>query len=138
MLSRSGAIAIELQPMPEPLIEPVQVALTPMTANPQDYRLHHKTSDRSVYAAPDINGAAHPIFHDAEGYLTEGAIWNIFVERDGKLLTPPLTRGVLPGILRGQLLDSGDAIEADLQAGDLDSGLYIGNSLRGLVKAELA
>ena len=29
-------------------------------------------------------------------------------------------------------------IEADLQAGDLDSGLYVGNSLRGLVKAELA
>ncbi len=138
MLSRSGAIAIELQPMPEPLIEPVQVKLVPMSAHPQDYRLHHKTSDRSVYAAPGLNGSAQPIFHDPDGYLTEGAIWSIFVERDGKLLTPPLSRGVLPGILRGQLLASGDAIEADLQAGDLDSGLYIGNSLRGLVKAKLA
>ncbi|QTD57166.1 aminodeoxychorismate synthase component I [Parasphingorhabdus cellanae] len=138
MLSRSGAIAIELQPMPEPLSEPVSVRLVPMSAHPQDYRLHHKTSDRSVYAVPGLNGRDHPIFHDSQGYLTEGAIWSIFVERDGKLLTPPLGRGVLPGILRGQLLESGDAIEADLQAGDLDSGLYIGNSLRGLVKAELA
>ncbi len=137
MLSRSGAIAIELQPMPQPMTEPVQVALTPMTANPQDYRLHHKTSDRSVYAAPDIDSKAHPLFHDADGYLTEGAIWTLFVERDGKLLTPPLMRGVLPGILRGQLIASGDAIEADLQAGDLDSGFYLGNSLRGLVKAKL-
>lgn len=137
MLSRSGAIAIELQPMPEALTEPVKVELVLMSANAQDYRLHHKTSDRSVYAAPGLNGAAHPIFHDPDGYLTEGAIWSIFVERDGKLLTPPLTRGVLPGILRGQLLASGDAVEADLQAGDLDSGLYIGNSLRGLVKATL-
>lgn len=138
MLSRSGAIAIELQPMPEPLDEPVQVKLVPMSAHPQDYRLHHKTSDRSVYAAPGLNGSAHPIFHDPDGYLTEGAIWSLFVERDGQLLTPPLSRGLLPGILRGQLIASGDAVEADLQAKDLDSGLYIGNSLRGLVKAKLA
>lgn len=138
MLSRSGAIAIELQPMPKPLDEPVMVKLAPMQANPQDYRLHHKTSDRTVYTAPDLGGDAHPIFHDSDGYLTEGAIWNIFVERDGKLLTPPLARGLLPGILRGELLESGDAIEADLQAGDLDSGLYVGNSLRGLMKAKLA
>ncbi|WP_337658652.1 aminodeoxychorismate synthase component I [Sphingorhabdus sp. Alg231-15] len=137
MLSRSGAIAIELQPMPEALSEPVPIQLVPMTADPQDYRLHHKTSDRSLYAAPGVDGAAHPIFHDVEGYLTEGAIWNLFVECDGKLLTPPLSRGLLPGILRAELLASGDAIEADLQAGDLDSGLYVGNSLRGLVKAKL-
>ncbi|GAA0488246.1 aminodeoxychorismate synthase component I [Parasphingorhabdus litoris] len=138
MLSRSGAIAIELRAMPDPLTEPVPVRLAPMTAHPQDYRLHHKTSDRSVYAAPDIDSATHPLFHDSDGYLTEGAIWNIFVKRDGKLLTPPLSRGLLPGILRRELLESGEAIEADLQAGDLDSGLYVGNSLRGLVKAELA
>ncbi len=138
MLSKSGAIAIELQSMPEPLIEPVKVKLVPMVADPQDYRLHHKTSDRSVYAVPGLNGEAHPIFHDAQGYLTEGAIWNIFVERDGKLLTPPLSRGVLPGILRRELLESGKAVEADLQAGDLDSGFYLGNSLRGLMKAELS
>ncbi len=136
MLSRSGAIAIELQPMPEALTEPVPVQLVPMKASPQDYRLHHKTSDRSVYAMPILNGTAHPVFHDAEGYLTEGAIWNLFVERDGKLLTPPLSRGLLPGVLRAELLASGEAIEADLKAGDLDSGLYVGNSLRGLVKAK--
>lgn len=138
MLSRSGAIAIELQPMPAPITEPVKVALTPMLADPMDYRLHHKTSDRSIYDAPDIEGGVHPLFHDSEGYLTEGAIWNIFVERDGKLLTPPRSRGVLPGILRGELIASGDAVEADLRAGDLTGGLYVGNSLRGLMKARLA
>lgn len=138
MLSKSGAIAIELQPMPAPLTEPAPAKLVPMMADSKDYRLHHKTSDRSVYAAPGLDGSAHPVFHDAQGYLTEGAIWSIFVERDGKLLTPPLSRGVLPGILRRDLLESGKAVEADLQAGDLDSGFYLGNSLRGLVKAELS
>ncbi|MEW4468221.1 aminodeoxychorismate synthase component I [Parasphingorhabdus sp. JC815] len=137
MLARSGAIAIELQPMPEPLAEPVKMMLTPMLANSMDYRLRHKTSDRSIYDAPAIQGKAHPLFHDPDGYLTEGAIWNIFVERGGKLLTPPLSRGVLPGILRAELLTNGDAVESDLQAGDIDSNLYVGNSLRGLLKARL-
>ncbi|HEY9090886.1 aminodeoxychorismate synthase component I [Parasphingorhabdus sp.] len=137
MLARSGAIAIELQPMPAPLTEPVKVKLTPMLADPLDYRLRHKTSDRTIYHAPDIQADAHPLFHDPEGYLTEGAIWNIFVERAGKLLTPPLSRGVLPGILRAELLASGKAVESDLRAGDLNSGLYVGNSLRGLMKARL-
>ncbi|MEP3224825.1 MAG: aminodeoxychorismate synthase component I [Parasphingorhabdus sp.] len=137
MLSRSGAIAIELQPLPQPLDEPVPVQLVPMTANAQDYRLHHKTSDRSIYAAPDIDNASHPIFYDAGGYLTEGAIWNIFVERNGKLLTPPLSRGLLPGVLRRELLESGKAMEADLQAEDLNGGFYVGNSSRGLLRAKL-
>ncbi|MEH6758495.1 MAG: aminodeoxychorismate synthase component I [Parasphingorhabdus sp.] len=137
MLAKSGAIAIELQPMPAPLAEPVTVNVVPMMADPKDYRLHHKTSDRSIYDAPDLHGDIYPVFHDADGYLTEGAIWNIFVERGDKLLTPPLSRGVLPGILRSELLASGKAVEADLQVGDLDGGLYVGNSLRGLLKAQL-
>ncbi|MEP6340256.1 aminotransferase class IV [Parasphingorhabdus sp.] len=53
------------------------------------------------------------------------------------MLTPPLTRGVLPGVLRAELLENGDAVEADLTAADLDSGLWVGNSLRGLIKAQL-
>jgi len=127
MLAKSGAVAIELRPMPEPLDQPVKVKLVPMTADAQDYRLHHKTSDRSIY---DV------VFVDAEGYVTEGAIWNIFVERDGKLLTPPLSRGLLPGILRAELLESGKAVEADLKADDLKDGFLLGNSVRGLVRAE--
>lgn len=135
MLSKSGALAIELQPMPEPLPEPVKCKLVPMQANKADYRLHHKTSDRRVYEVDGLEDREHPIFIDADGFVTEGAIWNVFVERDGKLLTPPLARGVLPGVLRAELLESGEAVEADLTAADLDSGLLVGNSLRGLIKA---
>ena len=80
----------------------------------------------------------HPLFVDGDGYLTEGAIWNIFVERDGKLLTPPLARGVLPGVLRAELLASGQAVEGDLRAEDLADGFLLGNSVRGLVGGTLA
>ena len=53
------------------------------------------------------------------------------------LLTPPLARGLLPGVLRGRLLDEGHAREADLRAEDLAAGFLIGNALRGLIRARL-
>ncbi len=46
------------------------------------------------------------------GFLTEGSFTSLFVERGGRLLTPPLARGLLPGILRARLIDEGRAEEA--------------------------
>jgi len=142
MLAKSGAIAIELKPLPAPLAEPIKCQLVPMQTDAQDYRLHHKTSDRRVYEVEGLGDgmgeAIHPIFVDPDGFVTEGAIWNIFVERDGVLLTPKLTRGVLPGVLRAELLDSGQAVEADVRAEDLADGFMVGNSVRGLVRGKLA
>ena len=106
-----------------------------MQADKADFRLHHKTSDRRVYQVEALGEGVHPIFVDGEGFVTEGAIWNVFVERDGVLLTPPLARGVLPGVLRAELLESGQAVEADLRAEDLAGGFFVGNSVRGLVGA---
>ncbi|MEP0728998.1 MAG: aminodeoxychorismate synthase component I, partial [Parasphingorhabdus sp.] len=130
MLAQSGALAIEVKPLPAPIDGPVPCQLVPMKADPQDFRLHNKTSDRRVYQVATEDGAqgegVHPIFVDSEGFITEGAIWNIFVERDGKLLTPPLARGVLPGVLRAELLESGQAVEADLRAADLAGGFLVG------------
>lgn len=142
MLAQSGALAIEVKPLPAPIDGTVPCQLVPMQADPQDFRLHNKTSDRRVYEVAKKDGGlaegVHPIFVDAEGFVTEGAIWNIFVERDGKLLTPKLTRGLLPGVLRAELLESGQAIEADLRAEDLADGFFVGNSVRGLVGAEVS
>ncbi len=137
-LAKSGVLAIELKPMPKPLDGPVQCQLVPMQADPQDFRLHHKTSDRRIYAVDGLADGVHPVFVDADGFVTEGAIWNVFVERDDKLLTPPLVRGVLPGVLRAELLESGQAVEADLRAEDLAGGFFVGNSVRGLVGGEIA
>ena len=137
-LSRRGCMAIELSPLPEPPDEPVQVALAPLPVSPQDFRLRHKTSDRAFYEeARAASGAFELVFINPEGFLTEGSFTNVFVERDGVLLTPPLGRGLLPGILRGRLLDEGRAKEADLTEADLAGGFLIGNSLRGLVRARL-
>src|SRR3981189_999866 len=47
-----------------------------------------------------INGYSEGIALDATGYVSEGSGENIFVVRDGKILTPPLGASVLPGITR--------------------------------------
>ena len=79
------------------------------------------------------------LFRGADGRLTEGSFTNVFVEgADGRLRTPPLDRGLLPGILRARLIDEGKAIEADLRPADLAASFFLGNSLRGLISAKLA
>ncbi|WP_129791637.1 aminodeoxychorismate synthase component I [Sphingosinicella sp. CPCC 101087] len=138
MLSRSGAMAIELRPIPEPPAEPVPVALAPLPVRAEDFRLAHKTSDRAFHdEARAAAGTFEIVYRDPDGFLTEGSFTSLFVERDGRLLTPPLARGLLPGILRERLIEEGSAEEADLREQDLAGGFLIGNSVRGLIRAVL-
>ena len=77
------------------------------------------------------------LFVREDGLVTEGCVTNIFVERDGVLLTPPATLGLLPGVLRQNLLEEGKAREAELTITDLEDGFFLGNALRHMVRAEL-
>jgi para-aminobenzoate synthetase/4-amino-4-deoxychorismate lyase len=137
-LSRFGRIALEGRPL-SPLDEDqVAVSLLPLPVDAADFRLRHKTSDRAFYdEARRASGCAEVLFHDKEGFVTEGSFTNVFVEREGMLLTPPLRRGLLPGILRACLIEGGEAMEADLTAADLADGFYVGNAVRGLKRAIL-
>lgn len=139
LLSARGGIAIEIADLPLMSAGPVTVGLAPLPVANHDFRLRHKTTDRAFYdAARQASGQFDVLFFDADGFLTEGSFTNIFIERDGRLLTPPATRGLLPGILRADLLAQGRAVEADLRAEDLKNGFFLGNSLRGLMAAHLA
>ncbi len=133
LLSPEGRIAIGTAPMPEVAVDPVTVALARRQVAPRDFRLAHKTTDRRPW--PRVAGAWETVYVDADGYLTEGSFTSIFVARDGMLLTPPLARGILPGVLRAELIASGRAVEADLRPDDLSDGFFLGNALRGLVSA---
>ena len=138
LLSPSGAMAIELSPRPEPPGQPVPVAIVPAPMSPTDDRRRHQTSDRSAYdAARAAAGTFEILLRDPAGYLTEGSFTNLFVERDGLMLTPPLSRGLRPGVLRARLLDEGGAREADLAEADLSGGFLIGSSALGLLRATL-
>lgn len=138
-LAPSGALAVEVSPLPRLAELPVPVAVRPAPMAPDDFRLTHKTSLRADYdEARRESGAAEVVFVDEPGFVTEGSWSNIFVERDGQLLTPPLALGLLPGVLRAELIDKGRAVESHLRLADLESGFFIGNSLRGLIPARLA
>ena len=139
--ARSGAYSLELGPLPETLDRPLRCAVLPLPVDPGDWRLRHKSSDRSFYeaglAAAQAAGADEALFIRDDGLLTEGCFTNLFVERDGRLLTPPARLGLLPGVLRRSLIDEGRAVEAELSLSDLKDGFLIGNALRGLIPAVL-
>ncbi|MGA1799674.1 aminodeoxychorismate synthase component I [Sphingomonas sp. 4RDLI-65] len=138
LLSPTGAVAIEAAPLPQ---SPAQatVAIVPLPVAPTDFRLRHKTSARGFYDdARKAAGTFEVVFEDADGFLTEGSFSNLFVPRGAGLVTPPLRNGLLPGILRAELLESGRATEAPLTRADLASGFFVGNAVRGLVPAIVA
>lgn len=104
--------------------------------------LFHKTTRRELYDREwqhyaETAGADEVLYLNERGELAEGSRTNIFIERDGKLLTPALSSGLLPGVLRRDLLASGRAEEAVLTLEDLTraDAVYVGNSVRGLVRA---
>ncbi len=140
LLAQSGAIAVEVAPMPAVLDRPLQVAIVPLPVATSDFRLRHKTSDRGFYDAARIAaGTDEVVFVRPDGRLTEGSFTSLFVASpDGKLRTPPLDAGLLPGVLRSQLIDSTRAFETDLSPGDLGGQFFVGNALRGLMPAVVA
>lgn len=137
-LSPAGAVAIEVSPVPAFAEVPVPVRIAALGVPADDFRLRHKTSARDFYDEARVDsGAPEVAFVNAEGFVTEGSMTNIFVERDGKLLTPPADLGLLPGVLRAELIERGQAVESHLRAADLEGGFFIGNAVRGLVPAQL-
>lgn len=109
-----------------------------------DKWLYHKTTQRPHYALAYMEAArtgySDVLFFNERGELTEGAISNVFLERDGKLLTPPIACGVLPGIYRRHLLETqAHTEERVLFAEDLKSAdaVYLCNAVRGLRRVEI-
>ncbi len=141
LTARSGAIALETAPLPAPFERTVPAIALPHPLDPSDWRLAHKTSDRSFYedaveAARSV-GALEAILVREDGLVTEGGWTSVFVERDGVLLTPPTSLGLLPGVLRAFLIEKGQAKEAELTLDDLAYGFQLGNAVRGLFAAKL-
>lgn len=112
-------------------------AISPEPTDSGDILLRHKTSWRDLYESEVKRlGTDEVIFVNERGELAEGARSNIFIPRDGLLLTPPLEAGVLDGRLRAELVAQGKAREARLMPDDLKGEIYFGNSLRGLIPAK--
>jgi para-aminobenzoate synthetase/4-amino-4-deoxychorismate lyase len=82
-------------------------------------------------------GCDEVVYLNERGEVAEASGANVFARVRGQLLTPPLSSGALPGCLRRDLLERGECREATLMPSDLETAetVYIGNSLRGLIRA---
>jgi para-aminobenzoate synthetase / 4-amino-4-deoxychorismate lyase len=126
-----------------PIAEPVRLALADRpiaTRGPGAEFLAHKTTRREAYAFDKPSDVFDVILWNEAGELTECSFGNLAVQLDGRWLTPPLDSGLLPGVLRAELLAQGRIKEARLTRDDLAraEGLAFFNSLRGWLVAELA
>ncbi len=140
--SQRGSLSIHVSALPASSDQPWRIGITQLPVAAEDFRLRHKITDRAFYddARRQSLGCDEVLFVDSDGYLTEGSITSLFVRRDvqqdGIWITPPLARGLLPSVLRAEMIANGSAIEGDLTVGDLANGFCVGNSLRGLLPAK--
>ncbi len=126
-------------------IEPVAanavwtVAIAERRFDSGDPLLRHKTTRRELYETELARANADEVlFLNERDEVCEGARANVFLAREGVLLTPPLSSGLLPGTLRAHLLREGRAREAVLRLAEFEGAeFYMGNSVRGLVRGAL-
>jgi para-aminobenzoate synthetase/4-amino-4-deoxychorismate lyase len=78
------------------------------------------------------------LFQNRLGYLTESTRYNVVYQQNGKLYTPPIRDGLIPGIYREYLIESGKVVEKSLLIEELYKieKLFLCNSVRGMVIAE--
>ncbi|HEU4634792.1 MAG TPA: aminodeoxychorismate synthase component I [Edaphobacter sp.] len=138
LLDATGGIALTHTEF-TPDAAPLRIRISPHRTQSDDPLLRHKTTLRELYdreyAQARADGFDEVLFLNERDELTEGAISSLFITAEGRLLTPPLASGVLPGILRRHILATrSEAKEAILTLQDLQGAqtIFLGNSLRGL------
>ncbi len=140
LLERSGAVKVTHAPVEEQagtgriMVSSIRVASS-------DRFLRHKTTCRQLYDRQYEQalrrGYEEVLFLNERGEVTEGAISNVFIEKESQWFTPPVACGLLPGTYRRHLLETkAAAAERTLHLGDLASAdaVYTCNAVRGCRK----
>lgn len=133
------------------------IYLRPLSAIPEPVQLHLNT-DSPIQSASLLSGhkthnymenmlllerAKAAGFYDClrvdgGGYLAETTIGNLFFVKGGKFCTPSLKHGILPGVIRGELLQLVEVEEGSYTADDLLSAeaIFMTNSGCGILPVE--
>jgi para-aminobenzoate synthetase/4-amino-4-deoxychorismate lyase len=143
LLARSGTISISSTPL-KLARNPALLRISATRVNSQDVFLRHKTTRRSMYDSAlqeaQASGCDDMLFLNLQNHVTECAIHNVMIAKNGRFITPPLECGLLPGVYRQHLLVTHPEIEVaaitleDLLAAD---HIFIFNSVRGLRRAQI-
>ncbi len=139
LLSRSGAISMTSTPIATGRT-PASILIAGERTHSTDVFLRHKTTQRPLYdrayADAQRRGFDDVVFMNERDEVTECAIHNLMVERDGVLVTPAVSCGLLPGVFRQHLMESRPEIcEGILTLEDVLAAdkIFIFNSVRGLI-----
>jgi para-aminobenzoate synthetase/4-amino-4-deoxychorismate lyase len=141
LLSPDGALQIASEILPEKSAHPtpLRVTLWPNRVNTLDPMLFHKTTHRPIYleafVAARQSGFDEILFLNDRGEVTEASNHNIFIERAGRLFTPPVECGLIPGVHRQLILQTHPgAAQRRLTLDDLRNAdaIYLSNAVRGL------
>lgn len=134
-LSKSGEMELSRQILSPLSPSFCKAKLCLQEADLQQAFTYFKTTHR-----PHLSlGEQEIIYHNAAGELLETSIGNIVLKIAGKLYTPPTSLGILPGIYRQHLLETGQVEEKVLTVPDLDQAetIYGCNAVRGLYELEV-
>ena len=120
-----------------------RVAISPHRLRADDPWLSVKTTHRALYDVTRRNLPAHLdeiIFANERDEVCEGTITNLFFDFGNGLVTPPLASGVLPGVLRAEMLAQGECREAVVTLANLEraNAIWAGNSVRGIIRCALS
>jgi 4-amino-4-deoxychorismate lyase len=139
-LDSTGVVEVTAAPH-TPAKGPWRVGLAKARLESGDPWLTVKTTRRAVYddARAMLAGLDEAVFLNERGEVGDGTITTVFFDQGEGLRTPPLSCGLLPGVLRAEMLALGLCREEVLRGEDLGQvRLWVGNSLRGMIEAEWA
>lgn len=139
-LAKDGELTLACSSLPTGRAK--QLKLSSVRVNSQDIFVHHKTTNRDPYerARLECDEVTDVILMNEREEITETTVMNIAVFRNGRWTTPQESCGLLPGVLRQELLARGEIVEGVIPAVQLELGEIIRcfNALRGLFDAVLA
>jgi len=119
--------------------EPITLAISPWRANERSPIVGHKRigfqENLLALAEARTCGADEALLLNSVGHLAEGSISNIFLIKDGRVMTPAPECGLLPGIMRDLVLEACDVEEGAYDLDDLHAAdeIFCTNSLRGIM-----
>jgi para-aminobenzoate synthetase/4-amino-4-deoxychorismate lyase len=141
-LSATGVLSVESQPLQEPNGAdhwPVQICERAIDRD--DVFLYHKTTRRQAYEERlrDYPHCRDVILCNEAGEVTECCIGNLVLDVDGRHLTPVRTSGLLAGVFRDHLLETGVLHECVLSVADVRRAqrVFMINSVRKWVELTL-
>jgi len=139
LIDADGCVRLSHAPVPVTKSR-IRLKLANQAVSSRDNFLYFKTTRRLVYERNKLTDedCDDTILFNERGELTETTIYNLYLEIGGELLTPAAHCGLLPGVYRQTLLESGQAREAVLKKSDLLRArrVFVSNSVRELCEAE--